>query len=102
MDQKIKDEPTRLNINFDNFEALFSEETHIEATKDHVIIMFVQKIPGAPKEHPNGKVVSRIVMSWPEFARTSKLFTRILQTHKGKAQDSFIKNVMQETFEPYE
>lgn len=102
MTQKIKNETTRLSLDFENYQSVFSEETHIEAAEDHVIIMFVQKISGVPENHPNGKVVSRVIMTWPEFARTSKLFATVLQRNKGMAQESFINSVMQEAFEPHE
>jgi hypothetical protein len=85
----------RLGINLETFETKFSDYVETEATPDHVILNFIETLPGAPEDQPNGRIASRIVLSWPHFARLSGMLERVLEENKDAAKDAFETLVFQ-------
>lgn len=87
--EKKESQELRIAINLETFETKFSDFVRVETTPDHIFLNFIETLPGVPEDQPNGKIVSRIALTWPHFARLAGLLERLLEDHKGKAKDAF-------------
>lgn len=96
MDQENNKQNIRVAVNTEAINTLFSDTVQVEATPDHVILNFIQFLPGRSKDQTDAKVVSRVVLTWPHFARLTQLLPNILEQNKKLAYDSFLRNVLQE------
>lgn len=91
-----KQRELRLAIDIDQYEAHFANGIQIDTSYDSVVLHFIQKLPGELdlEEAPNGKLISSIVLSWPHFARITRLLNRVLDENRGRAKDAFDTNVL--------
>ncbi|OAK70107.1 DUF3467 domain-containing protein [Lederbergia galactosidilytica] len=86
----------RIAIDLDTFKTEFAERVQVETSGQHVILSFLQMIPGATEQQSNAKIVSRIALTWPQFALVSDLLSELKSEHKQSAQDTFVSCVVAE------
>lgn len=84
----------RIHMNIDAFQTNFADLIQVEANPENVIFNFIQTLPGAPEGVANGKVVSRIAITWPHFARFVGVLQKNMEEGRKHAQASFETFVM--------
>lgn len=91
--EKPKATDLRMSIDVNNFETLFSEIAQIDANSDRIIISFLQHLPGDDPKQPNAKVVSRIALTWPHFARILTMLNSTMDKGREHAKTQFLRDV---------
>lgn len=102
--------PVQIMADLAKTDTIFSDVVTIESCPDNVIISFVQSYPSGRAENvPDeiagnipveriGKIVSRVVLTWPHFARVVGHFQKTLNDGKDIAKDNFINSVIGDSF----
>lgn len=86
----------RLAIDPNNFETLFSDAIQVESDADRVILNFLQRLPGDAPEQPNAKIISRIALTWPHYARLVTAINSVMENGREQAKEQFMRNVCPE------
>ena len=83
----------RLSVDVNSFMTLYSEVVQIEASADRIILSFLQRLPGEEPDQPNAKVVSRVALTWPHFARLLVALNATMDQGREQAKKQFLDNV---------
>lgn len=98
---EIPDIPVQIVANLEQLNTTFADVISVEATPDIVYLNFLQSFPSGStpdvspevaEKHPPAKVakvVSRIALSWPHFARIAVVLNETLKDNRDQAKETF-------------
>lgn len=81
----------RIAHSVETFETLFGDLVLIETTPETIYLNFIQRLPDTGPENPNAKLIARIALTWPHFARIVDLFNRIVAERRDEAKENFLQ-----------
>lgn len=79
---RVTPKPIKINIEDENSKAVFAEAISLECNDEKVILTFLQVLQ--TNEDSIGLPVSRVALSWPHFARMTRLFNQSITENKDK------------------
>lgn len=94
MDERNNTLELRIAMDFNTIKTDFASNTQLETSDDYVTFNFLQFFPGGPADQPNTKIISRVAVSWPHFAKMTKMMNEMLERNKGLAYTDFVNTVM--------
>lgn len=92
MTNEQNEEPKAISILMDRAEDItqFADLVAVEANNEAVYLSFIQGMRGcdpATKE-PQGRLVARVVLTWPHFVRVHEMIARTVQERKNAAKEA--------------
>ncbi|TCP22694.1 uncharacterized protein DUF3467 [Scopulibacillus darangshiensis] len=72
---------------------MFSDHVQLESSAEHAVLNFIQMVPGAPEGQPNGKIISRIALTWPHVARLAGLLDSTIDRQKREILNNLEQNL---------
>ncbi|WP_338826308.1 hypothetical protein MTBGP_11160 [Moorella thermoacetica] len=81
----------RANITPENFQPMYADLVQVEATPEIVTLNFFQLMPPNLSGTPNAKLIARIVLTWPHFARIAQMLPQILETNREHVKEALMR-----------
>lgn len=68
----------------------FADLVAVEANNEAVYLSFIQGMRGCDPDtkEPQGRLVTRVVLTWPHFVRVHEMIARTVQERKNAAREA--------------